>query len=751
MASVQVVLVSVVLLLVDNGCAITVNSDTKKANPKGGNSDRTTQSLTFSSNGEDQLIFRDDSAFPAVGPSSIRRVGQASSVEFFESGWRPLYSFNSEEQLQLDQLPQESSAVVHQLNALAEPPTNRTTKYFRFSESDIMRHVPEPGANRIANSIKFKERSSEEYYDEENAQHNAGDEPSNLSGISPRMLKFEESDIMKFSANRTKPLKFEESVPNSQPAIAEDSERAANYEVYVIENLLMNMTNPARYTRNYTKEDTQPRIVQNADTPTSASAIVDQRNSSRFFRFEEADRPRFEKSPTSSFSFFESGREEFNFPKAETIVKPSEPIRGSFKFSELDSRPLASSASNTRYDDDRSRIESSSEPSRGSFKFSDHDSKPLPSSATQTRYGDDDTSRPFKFTNSATSSPSRPQSNDDQFYTVKATIQIDGWNNPAITPPTNLVPVTTRRPKKKKGKIYNQHGVDIRKQDGFNYQQPAQYDNYLQQQQIAQSQYQANLQIPPTPQSIPIDPYYQTPSNPATQPFDPNTYYIQNYLANYPYQQPVQNPQQTAEGSSLYPSQYSQPQPNPNIPTNLIPGAEQTDSPLSAQSIFGFLQSVFNFAPGTLGSYQTSPSAAGPNRYSDPQQAGVPGAPPGTGGSPITAVSSQLRKALDKIADNDELQCVPKLICMMSRRSSGQGFSTYVNRGLLSTVLSAVPDSSPWLKFSRAALLGYGIGANSCDIYYPKCPKDESEIIFYLNNHRGGFFRYFEDKDVNRG
>lgn len=48
MASVQVVLVSVVLLLVDNGCAITVNSDTKKANPKGGNSDRTTQRLIVS-------------------------------------------------------------------------------------------------------------------------------------------------------------------------------------------------------------------------------------------------------------------------------------------------------------------------------------------------------------------------------------------------------------------------------------------------------------------------------------------------------------------------------------------------------------------------------------------------------------------------------------------------------------------------------------------------------------------------------
>lgn len=56
-----------------------------------------------------------------------------------------------------------------------------------------------------------------------------------------------------------------------------------------------------------------------------------------------------------------------------------------------------------------------------------------------------------------------------------------------------------------------------------------------------------------------------------------------------------------------------------------------------------------------------------------------------------------------------------------------------------------MPDSSPWLKFSRAALLGYGIGANSCDAYYPKCPKDEMQILYYLNNHRGGFFRFFSN------
>ncbi|EAT32976.1 AAEL014767-PA [Aedes aegypti] len=270
------------------------------------------------------------------------------------------------------------------------------------------------------------------------------------------------------------------------------------------------------------------------------------------------------------------------------------------------------------------------------------------------------------------------RSTEDQFYTVKATIQIQESDGSAITPPT--FPITTKRPKKKKGKIYNQHGIDIRKQDGFNYQQPQDYDNYLQ-----NGQHQANYQIPPTPQSIPDSSYYQNPgpSSPGTPypPFDPSNFYIQNYLANYPYpQQPAPIQQPYADASASYPQQ-------PNVPTNLINGG-QSDSPISPQSIFGFLQSIFNFAPGTFGNYPPTQTQSPSSHVSDlTGGAHVQHSPAASGGSasPIMAVSSQLRKALDNIAGNDELQCVPKLICMMSRRSSGQGFSTYVNRGLLST------------------------------------------------------------------
>lgn len=39
-------------------------------------------------------------------------------------------------------------------------------------------------------------------------------------------------------------------------------------------------------------------------------------------------------------------------------------------------------------------------------------------------------------------------------------------------------------------------------------------------------------------------------------------------------------------------------------------------------------------------------------------------------------------------------------------------------------------------------MLGFSSTGN-CDIAYPKCPRDEEQILFYLNNHRGGFFRFF--------
>lgn len=46
------------------------------------------------------------------------------------------------------------------------------------------------------------------------------------------------------------------------------------------------------------------------------------------------------------------------------------------------------------------------------------------------------------------------------------------------------------------------------------------------------------------------------------------------------------------------------------------------------------------------------------------------------------------------------------------------------------------------MNFGRAALLGLSAGGE-CDSAYPRCPRNEDEMLFYLNNHRGGFFRFF--------
>ncbi|XP_062549970.1 uncharacterized protein LOC134214662 isoform X1 [Armigeres subalbatus] len=718
----SVTVVAVVLLGLQLwGCshAITVYSDKKvSASEK----ERKTESLTFSANGEDQLIFS-DTRFPVrngeIGKASgaIRRVIDTDGAEeFFESGWRPVSGSDLQQLLRKlsDQIPHES---VHKARMVAQP-WNKTTRFIRFSESDTMRNpafIPTTMKTTIpsSNNVIFKDISSEEElsYEDSFEGLNVGEVNlvKNHITITPRMFKFDENDGMKFKDDS--PESFETSQGQSESNI-EESKESANYEVYVLENLLKKSNSSFQVddTINDISSNTQSRILQPENNiPNSDNKFpVPSRNVSRFFRFDETDTvPETNRVSTFKFQENHSSRDDFKFPRNdETSSRDIYRNTGEpFKFRETDSRPQNSVSSPMRFE------QTVSEPPR--FFHGDQSS---------------------------------PQSSSDQFYTVNAMIQIDGSDNAVITPPT--VPIATRRPKKKKGKIYSQNGFEHRKQDGFNYQYPQDYGNYLQgdqqlspnQYQPPSSQYQGNYQIPPTPQNIPISNYYQNlgPANPGT-PFDPNSYYIQNYLANYPYPQQPQ-----AEASASYPAIYPQQQ---NVPTNLINGG-QSDSPISAQSVLGFLQSIFNFAPGTFGN-------------SGPTQPGLPpsgfgGAPaqqhypvPSGSASPIVAASSQLRKALDNIAENDELQCVPKLICMMSRRSSGQGFGTYVNRGLLSTVLSAVPDSSPWLKFSRAALLGYGIGANSCDVYYPKCPKDEPEIIHYLNNHRGGFFRFFNDDHKN--
>lgn len=57
-------------------------------------------------------------------------------------------------------------------------------------------------------------------------------------------------------------------------------------------------------------------------------------------------------------------------------------------------------------------------------------------------------------------------------------------------------------------------------------------------------------------------------------------------------------------------------------------------------------------------------------------------------------------------------------------------------------------DDSPLLMFGRAALLGYNARGDprSCTTAYPTCPRDPDQLINYLNNHNGGFFRFFNQQ-----
>lgn len=52
--------------------------------------------------------------------------------------------------------------------------------------------------------------------------------------------------------------------------------------------------------------------------------------------------------------------------------------------------------------------------------------------------------------------------------------------------------------------------------------------------------------------------------------------------------------------------------------------------------------------------------------------------------------------------------------------------------------------------FTKAALLGVASrkDRNSCYSSYPRCPQDPDQLVKYLNNHNGGFFRYFNGQNV---
>ncbi|XP_076175969.1 uncharacterized protein LOC143151074 isoform X2 [Ptiloglossa arizonensis] len=111
--------------------------------------------------------------------------------------------------------------------------------------------------------------------------------------------------------------------------------------------------------------------------------------------------------------------------------------------------------------------------------------------------------------------------------------------------------------------------------------------------------------------------------------------------------------------------------------------------------------------------------------------------------------------ALSSISRHDDYKCVPRILCEMASgklpgRSLGKQTSSlleYFGKNALTEWLATVDvaGSSPLLNFGRAMILGYSNRGNSLACYraFPKCPRNADELVYYLNNHNGGFFRLF--------
>ncbi|KAK0174096.1 hypothetical protein PV328_007209 [Microctonus aethiopoides] len=124
-----------------------------------------------------------------------------------------------------------------------------------------------------------------------------------------------------------------------------------------------------------------------------------------------------------------------------------------------------------------------------------------------------------------------------------------------------------------------------------------------------------------------------------------------------------------------------------------------------------------------------------------------PALPPGY--QPLTSDSAStsgifgisLVDALFSISQYDDLKCVPRIICEVATGVIPG------NNHFLTAVGSS--DSSPLLNFGKPALMGYANRGNPeiCFRQYSKCPQNPNEVVNYLNNHNGGFFRFFNSRN----
>ncbi|XP_075163629.1 uncharacterized protein LOC142236242 [Haematobia irritans] len=257
-------------------------------------------------------------------------------------------------------------------------------------------------------------------------------------------------------------------------------------------------------------------------------------------------------------------------------------------------------------------------------------------------------------------------------------------------------------------------------------------------------QYQQQTSYPPFGQQPSQPPQYQTasPSRPSY-----NNYYDYQIGEippqsqggnNYPYPRP---PPQYTNGPYRPPYVPPPTTPQPSGLATLVQYAPQFTSLLlgggggSSANTNSPLGSLLGALAGANSPQSSSPSSSSSTYNRRP-------------------INSQLIKALENIARNDDLQCVPKVVCQMIAGQTQRGqLPSFITSPTITNFLAAFPTSSPALIYGRAALLGISGGERVCHNTYVKCPKNEIEIINYLNNHRGGFFKFFsepEDQSVNQ-
>ncbi|XP_026331624.1 uncharacterized protein LOC113238970 [Hyposmocoma kahamanoa] len=123
--------------------------------------------------------------------------------------------------------------------------------------------------------------------------------------------------------------------------------------------------------------------------------------------------------------------------------------------------------------------------------------------------------------------------------------------------------------------------------------------------------------------------------------------------------------------------------------------------------------------------------------------------------SPASQALTAVTEALTSIALYDDYQCVPRLLCeaasggALATAGASPVLQSIANIQPLLTLLAAYNGASisPLFVFGRAVFLGMTSKSNpgTCRYAYSQCPNDPEQLVHYLNNHNGGFFRFFSN------